>query len=401
MEEDQSEDAARDERARAAAATDPRAVAMRARLEAIAGSGSTARKRRRLGEDEANEEEKAQEEEKAAEAPAPKRLRILRGKMPVPLARQAAVVAAAAESDSARAHGGEGGAAGAVLAVSSSALAVPAAAAPAAGEENQLVAYNDHTWFGAESLHAKEVLQGMISGKAFAESGSFSQLPPDIPASTVRQLVDSGTLATREAPGGIVEYALRAKAVKVEGIMLCAGFRGVNCAPLPVELPITSWPKLACAAKLLQNGWQTTEDTPVSLPRQGSREFSWSAIDRPRSYWQVLCSADYLFAKNKTLELIMHGCPDSYYQCLLRLDDLTTIEKKTPEQLLALGDGDFRSILKKNGQEALQALEDEERRAALHDDAEPEPPPQPPVPNPKGGDQGTRTSAEAKTRETA
>ena len=230
----------------------------------------------------------------------------------------------------------------------------------------------------------QQPLRALCAKRAFAENGEYVALP-EFSAQVLRNLTDRGVLVQRDptratvAHGGsgdpiadaaeiVPEYSLRLEAIRVSAIIGCVDAELLAKDEAPM-IHFTKWPKLVVIQHLCRTGWTPREDANVgsSLLRDGALEFPVRAVlHQPASYFHVLVKSAAIFSETQELQFVLHRGYDSYYQCLLRLPELGPLAEMTEAQVTAIGDQEFKRMLKSGGaMPAPEPIDDGEEDAML------------------------------------
>jgi len=172
------------------------------------------------------------------------------------------------------------------------------------------------------STRALRMGEELVLRRAFAENGAFVDVweLQDFDIVAIRELHALGVLEVRTDDFGENQYAVLLEAMRVEG--------GVAAERPVLDLRVSSpdaeclkMSKMEVVLYLGQSGWTFSEAAPPDL-LPGVHVCPPSNLLRPLAYWQCMAKSDEVFLKPGGLQHIYQFGTDSYYKCLLRLDDL-------------------------------------------------------------------------------
>ena len=165
----------------------------------------------------------------------------------------------------------------------------------------------------------------------------------NVHADELERLVEQGILVTRDGEFGEVLFAVQLTRLKLK-----ASFK-LTLPTLDLLNPrragaISKLSKMEILVHLIQLGWVKADGLLADGYAPGDAlRLPLTCLDRPKSYLEALVLKDKIFAKKGDLPEILHRMTDSYYKCLLRLDDLSCISGLL--HLEALTDDDYKEFL--------------------------------------------------------
>jgi hypothetical protein len=170
----------------------------------------------------------------------------------------------------------------------------------------------------SDAIDIPNQLLALCDRKAFAADGVFIDVEQTaLTLPVVEALRTYGILASRVGEFGTLQVSLHSLALSLMERRYCANL-SISILCVPAIEPFQRAPMLDLVLELKRRGWEKTLISE-SYTAAGPKDFSLLMVTQSKLYFACLLQADVIFKKG--IRFIAAAMYDSYYKCLLQLQD--------------------------------------------------------------------------------